>query len=65
MIYFINILSFVNKINLFYGLMEVDNMVETNLPIIFLKEHILLPYNEIDTEFERLASGVMSEILLL
>jgi len=50
-IYFINILSFVNKINLFYGLMEVDNMVETNLPIIFLKEHILLPYNEIRLEF--------------
>ena len=25
-------------------------MVETNLPIIFLKEHILLPYNEIRLE---------------
>ena len=28
-------------------------MVETNLPIIFLKEHILLPYNEIKLEFSR------------
>lgn len=26
-------------------------MVETNLPIIFLKEHILLPYNELRLEF--------------
>lgn len=26
-------------------------MVETNLPILFLKEHILLPYNELRLEF--------------
>ena len=35
-------------------------MVETNLPIIFLKEHILLPYNELRLEF----SSEMDKLVL-
>ena len=36
-------------------------MVETNLPILFLKDVVIFPYNEVRLEFDRTEKNILTD----